>query len=79
MTMKSVGIAAKAAVAEVRKQFQENPGILLGTTKPDYDHCIQISTRASLRKMVAPGALVISAPILVGYVFGVFALSVLLA
>eukprot|EP00924_Labyrinthula_sp_SR-Ha-C_P016497 snap_masked-scaffold_6-processed-gene-5.23-mRNA-1 protein AED:0.00 eAED:0.00 QI:0/-1/0/1/-1/1/1/0/799 len=79
LTMKSVGIAANAMVQEVRRQFKEKPGIMKGTEAPDYDRCIQISTRASLKEMIAPGALVILSPILVGYIFGVLALSGLLA
>lgn len=79
MTMKSVGIAAFAMVEEVRRQFKENPEILTGGKKPDYDKCIQISTRASLKEMIAPGALVIISPIITGYLLGVFALSGLLA
>jgi len=79
MTMKSVGIAAKAMVEEVRRQFATIPGIMEGTGKPDYERCIVISTNASLKEMVAPGALVILSPILTGYLFGVFALGGLLA
>lgn len=79
LTMKSVGIAAKEMVEEVRRQFKEMPGIMEGTQKPDYDACITISTDASLKEMIAPGALVILSPILTGYLFGVHALSGLLA
>ena len=79
LTMKSVGIAAQAMVEEVRDQFRNNPGIMDGSVKPDYDRCIAISTQASLKEMIAPGALVMITPILVGYLFGVFALSGLLA
>jgi len=79
LTMKSVGIAAQEMVEEVRRQFKEHPGIMNGTEKPDYDECIKISTNASLKEMVAPGALVMLSPILTGYLFGVYALAGLLA
>jgi Na+/H+-translocating membrane pyrophosphatase len=51
-------------VEEVRRQFREVEGILEGTTKPDYKRCVQISTNASLHEMIAPGALVMLAPII---------------
>mmetsp|Transcript_21475 Transcript_21475/g.42193 ORF Transcript_21475/g.42193 Transcript_21475/m.42193 type:complete len:785 (+) Transcript_21475:170-2524(+) len=79
MTMKSVGVAAQAMVREVRHQFETIEGIMEGTTKPDYARCVEISTRASLREMIAPSALVILAPILTGYLFGVYALAGYLA
>mmetsp|Transcript_10350 Transcript_10350/g.18249 ORF Transcript_10350/g.18249 Transcript_10350/m.18249 type:complete len:789 (+) Transcript_10350:154-2520(+) len=79
MTMKSVGIAAQEMVLEVREQFRRIPGLMDGTGKPDYERCVEISTKASLREMVAPGALVIMTPILTGFFFGVHALTGLLA
>uniref|UniRef100_A0A7S2RHX6 H(+)-exporting diphosphatase n=1 Tax=Mucochytrium quahogii TaxID=96639 RepID=A0A7S2RHX6_9STRA len=79
MTMKSVGIAAIAMVIEVRSQFQRIPGLMEGTAKPDYERCVEISTQASLREMIAPGALVILSPLITGYFFGVHALTGLLA
>jgi inorganic pyrophosphatase len=78
MTMKSVGKAALDMVVEVRAQFKI-PGVLQGTTKPDYARCVAISTAASLREMIAPGALVMLTPIIVGFLFGVKALAGLLA
>lgn len=57
-TIRSVGKAAFGMVEEVRRQIREDPGILLGTSEPDYKACIRISTRASLIEMIAPGALV---------------------
>lgn len=57
-TIKSVGKAAFGMVEEVRRQIRNNPGILEGTVEPDYRACIKISTRASLKEMIAPGALV---------------------
>jgi len=79
MTMKSVGIAAREMVVEVRSQFHRIPGLMEGTAKPDYARCVEISTQASLREMVAPGALVLLTPIVTGFFFGVHALSGLLA
>lgn len=58
-TIKSVGKAAFGMVEEVRRQIRTNPGILDGTVEPDYRACIKISTRASLKEMIAPGALVL--------------------
>lgn len=58
-TIRSVGKAAFGMVEEVRRQIHNDPGILAGTSEPDYKACIRISTRASLREMIAPGCLVI--------------------
>jgi len=81
MTMKSVGLAAQEMVVEVSRQFRETPGLLEGTAgiKPDYQRCIIISTDASLREMVLPGALVMLSPIVAGSFFGVYAVMGLLA
>merc|ERR1719352_1579428 len=76
--MKSVGEAAGEMVEEVRRQFRENPGIMTGEVKPDYTKCVDISTKASLREMVAPSALVMLAPLLAGSFFGVYAVFGLL-
>lgn len=79
MTMKSVGDAALAMVEEVRRQFQTIAGLMEGTAEPDYKRCVAISTDASLREMIAPGALVMLTPIIVGTGFGVKMLAGLLA
>ncbi|ETO10415.1 inorganic pyrophosphatase [Reticulomyxa filosa] len=79
MTMKSVGKAAFAMVQEVRRQFHENPGIMEGTSDPDYEQCVRISTDASLKEMFAPGALILLTPLIVGFFFGVQALAGVLA
>merc|ERR1712183_499399 len=63
LTMKSVGTAAYKMVKHVRKQFQMNPGIIIGTEKPNYSSCIEISTIASLKEMVKPACLVLLTPI----------------
>jgi len=80
MTMKSVGLAAMEMVNEVQRQFDEKPHLLDAnpTERPDYDACIAISTKASLKEMVPPGAMVILTPLLTGIFFGVFAVSGLL-
>ncbi len=78
-TMKGVGIAANAMIEEVRRQFREKPGILKGTDKPDHRRCVEISTGAAIREMIAPGLLVMVTPLVVGYLFGVEALAGLLA
>lgn len=80
MTMKSVGTAAMEMVLEVQRQFDEKPHLLdeNPTERPDYDACIAISTQASLKEMVPPGAMVIFTPLLTGILFGVTAVSGLL-
>jgi len=79
MTMKSVGKAALAMVKEVRRQFSEHPGILTGETPPDYERCVAISTSASLREMILPGALVMLTPLIAGFLFGPECLAGVLA
>lgn len=79
MTMKSVGDAAQLMVEEVRRQVRENPGIMDGSTEPDYEACVGISTDASIREMVPPGALVMLTPLIVGFFFGPDALAGVLA
>jgi len=80
MTMKSVGFAAMQMVREVQRQFDEKPHLLDDnpSEKPDYDACIEISTKASLSEMFYPGAVIISAPLITGFLFGVTAVSGLL-
>lgn len=79
MTMNSVGKAANQMIQEVRRQFREIPGILEGTGEPDYKSCVDISTKAALHEMIAPGLLAVIAPLFVGVVFGPAALGGLLA
>jgi inorganic pyrophosphatase len=67
MTMRSVGIAAQDMVTECMRQF---PGIINGEHKPDYTRCVSIATRASIKEMIAPGALVIVTPIVFGLWLG---------
>ncbi|MBF0288411.1 MAG: V-type H(+)-translocating pyrophosphatase [SAR324 cluster bacterium] len=75
MTMKSVGKAAFDMIEEVRNQFRTIPGIMDGTGEPDYAKCVEISTRAALREMLLPGALIMATPIAVGFLFGIPALA----
>ncbi|KVI01327.1 Pyrophosphate-energised proton pump [Cynara cardunculus var. scolymus] len=79
MTMKSVGSAALKMVEEVRRQFNTIPGLMEGTAKPDYATCVKISTDASIKEMIPPGALVMLTPLIVGIFFGVETLSGVLA
>ena len=81
MTMKSVGKAAGEMVTEIRRQFREIDGLLEGRegVKPDSARCIEISTKAALREMVAPGLVAVLAPLFVGALLGFEALGGLLA
>ncbi len=79
MTMRAVGRAAGGMVEEVRRQFREDPGILNGTSKPDYARCVEISTVAAQREMIAPSVLALLVPVIVGVVFGVAGVLGLLA
>jgi len=79
MTMDSVGKAAQDMVEEVRRQFRDIPGLMEGKAQPDSSRCIEISTKASLREMILPGIVTISAPVLVGFILGEEALGGLLA
>jgi K(+)-stimulated pyrophosphate-energized sodium pump len=78
LTIQSVGRAAAKMIEEVRHQFKEKPGIMEGSEKPDYAKCVDISTQAALREMVAPSLLVIFTPLAVGLIVGVEALGGLL-
>ncbi len=71
LTMKAVGRAAGAMVAEVRRQFKEIPGILEGTAEPEYAKCVHISTVGAQKEMVAPALLGILTPIVIGMITGV--------
>ena len=70
LAIRAVGEAAMAMVEEVRRQFRTIPGIMEGTGKPEYDKCVAISTEASLKKMMLPGAIAILSPIIIGFIFG---------
>ncbi len=70
-TMQSVGKAAQSVVVEVRRQFKEIKGIMSGDTDPDYEKCVDLCTRASLKEMVLPTIIAVVCPIIVGLVLGV--------
>ncbi len=70
LAIRAVGEAAMAMVEEVRRQFHSIPGIMEGTGKPEYDKCVAISTEASLKKMMLPGAIAILSPLIIGFIFG---------
>lgn len=78
-TMNSVGKAANDMIEEVRRQFRADEGILAGTSKPDYAHCVDISTKAALKEMIVPGIMAIVAPLAVGIILGPEALGGMLA
>ncbi|WNB17118.1 sodium-translocating pyrophosphatase [Marivirga arenosa] len=67
LAIAAVGRAAMDMVQEVRRQFKEMPGIMEGTTKPEYEKCVDISTKASIREMILPGAIALIVPLLVGF------------
>ena len=79
LTMDSVSKAAYRMIEEVRRQFREIPGILLGEAKPDYSSCVSISTKAALRQMIVPGLMAVVCPLLIGILLGTAALGGLLA
>ena len=75
MTMTAVGDAAFDMIKEIRRQFKEIPGLLEGKAKPDTASCVDIATRAALRKMIAPGALAVLSPVIIGFLLGPKALG----
>ncbi|MDO7743653.1 MAG: sodium/proton-translocating pyrophosphatase, partial [Pedobacter sp.] len=79
LCISAVGRAAMAMVQEVRRQFKEIPGIMEYKAKPEYEKCVAISTDASIREMMLPGAIAIVVPIVIGFIFGPEVLGGLLA
>ncbi len=79
LAIRAVGEAAMAMVEEVRRQFRTIPGIMEGTGKPEYDKCVAISTDASIKKMMLPGAIAILSPLIMGFLLGPEALGGFLA
>jgi len=79
LAIQAVGKAAMAMVEEVRRQFKTIPGIMEGTGKPEYEKCVAISTEASIKKMMLPGAIAIVSPLLLGFLLGPEALGGFLA
>ncbi|MGN6249898.1 MAG: sodium-translocating pyrophosphatase [Ginsengibacter sp.] len=70
LAIRAVGEAAMAMVEEVRRQFRTIPGIMEGKGKPEYEKCVAISTNASIKKMMAPGAIALLSPVIIGFIFG---------
>jgi K(+)-stimulated pyrophosphate-energized sodium pump len=79
LCIQAVGKAAMDMVQEVRRQFREIPGIMEYKAKPEYEKCVAISTKASIREMMMPGAIALITPVVVGFVFGPEVLGGLLA
>jgi K(+)-stimulated pyrophosphate-energized sodium pump len=79
LAIAAVGRAAMDMVNEVRRQFREIPGIMEYKAKPEYEKCVAISTKASIREMIAPGAIALTVPVIVGFTFGPEVLGGLLA
>ena len=79
LAIRAVGEAAMAMVEEVRRQFRTIAGIMEGTGKPEYDKCVAISTEASIKKMMLPGAIAIVSPLIIGFLLGPEALGGFLA
>ncbi|WP_313111794.1 sodium-translocating pyrophosphatase [Aequorivita sediminis] len=75
LAMNAVGKAAMQMVNEVRRQFRDIPGIMEGTGKPEYDKCVAISTKASLREMLLPGIMTIGFPIAIAFVPMIFGMN----
>jgi K(+)-stimulated pyrophosphate-energized sodium pump len=72
LAIRAVARAAYYVIGDVRAQFKEDPGILQGTSKPDYARCVDIVTKGALKEMVPPGILAVGMPIAVGLIFKQF-------
>jgi len=69
LAIRAVGSAGSDIIEEVRRQFRSDPGIMAGTSRPDYGRAVDITARAALRNMIAPGVLAVGLPIVVGLIF----------
>jgi K(+)-stimulated pyrophosphate-energized sodium pump len=78
LAIRAVGTTAQAIIVEVRRQYREMPGIMDYTQRPDYARVVDITTRAALREMVAPGVVAVATPIIVGVLLGYQAVAGLL-
>jgi K(+)-stimulated pyrophosphate-energized sodium pump len=79
ITMTAVGDAAFEMINEIRRQFKEIPGLMEGTAEPDSEKCVEIATTAALKKMMLPGIIAVSMPVIVGFGLGAQALGGMLA
>ena len=79
LAMSAVGKAAMAMVKEVRRQFKEIPGIMEYEAEPEYEKCVDISTKAALKQMMLPGIITIVSPIIIGFAMGAEALGAYMA
>ena len=79
LTMMAVGRAAFQMVEEVRRQFRKIPGLMQGKASPDYERCVDISTKAAIRELILPGVIAVAAPLATGFILGPEALAALLA
>ncbi|MEK6909841.1 MAG: sodium-translocating pyrophosphatase [Candidatus Aenigmatarchaeota archaeon] len=79
LLMKAVGKTAFSVVEEVRRQFKTIKGLMQGRAKPDYERCVDITTKAALKELIAPGIIAVTAPLIVGFVLGAEALGGMLA
>jgi len=70
MTMLAVNRAAQSMIKEVRRQFKQDPGILLGTSEAKFQQCVEIATQGALREMLLPGGLCVLVPLIVGFGLG---------
>jgi K(+)-stimulated pyrophosphate-energized sodium pump len=70
LAIRAVGRAAQGMIEEVRRQFRADPGIMAGTSRPNYANCVDVSVNAALREMIAPGLLAIATPVIVGVALG---------
>ena len=70
LCISAVGRAAMDMVQEVRRQFRDIPGIMEYKAQPEYEKCVEISTKASIREMMLPGAIALIAPVIIGFAFG---------
>ena len=72
LSVAAVGRTAHDVVLEVRRQLRENPDIMTYKSKPDYERCVSLVTKAALREMKLPGLICVGTPILVGLIMPIY-------